>query len=123
MSNYIFVIFLAAQYYDNIDCFQQTHAKLRAQLLQCQWTDEKTKQVQKMNEREADTYEQLFERIRSEIEQAEKEIFETKIELEQARKIRRNRMEYDAMAKVSCIYILVLYSARIKLPSASAIIR
>ena len=65
-----------------------------------------------MNEREADTYEQLFERIRSEIEQAEKEIFETKIELEQARKIRRNRMEYDAMAKVSYMYILVLYSPR-----------
>ena len=81
-------------------------------MLQCQWTDEKTKQVQKMNEREADTYEQLFERIRSEIEQAEKEIFETKIELEQARKIRRNRMEYDAMAKVSYMYILVLYSPR-----------
>jgi len=68
-----------------------------------------------MNEREADTYEQLFERIRSEIEQAEKEIFETKIELEQARKIRRNRMEYDAMAKVSYIYSRVLYSSRIKI--------
>ena len=53
-----------------------------------------------MNAREADTYEQLFERIRSEIDQAEKEINETKIELEKARKIRRNRMEYDAMAKV-----------------------
>ena len=65
-----------------------------------------------MNEREADTYEQLFERIRSEIEQAEKEIFETKIELEQARKIRRNRMEYDAMAKVNYTYILVLYSTK-----------
>ena len=68
-----------------------------------------------MNEREADTYEQLFERIRSEIEQAEKEIFETKIELEQARKIRRNRMEYDAMAKVNYTYILVLYSPRFSL--------
>ena len=68
-----------------------------------------------MNEREADTYEQLFERIRSEIEQAEKEIFETKIELEQARKIRRNRMEYDAMAKVNYTYILVLYSPRINI--------
>ena len=78
----------------------KTHAKFRAQLLQCQWTDEKTKLVQAMNEREANTYEQLFERIRSDIEQAEKEINETKIELEQARKIRRNRMEYDAMAKV-----------------------
>ena len=67
-----------------------------------------------MNEREADTYEQLFERIRSEIEQAEKEIFETKIELEQARKIRRNRMEYDAMAKVSSIHSLILYSPKLK---------
>lgn len=53
-----------------------------------------------MNEREANTYEQLFERIRSEIEHAEKEINQTKIELEEARKIRRNKMEYDAMAKV-----------------------
>ena len=53
-----------------------------------------------MNEREANTYEELFERIRSDIEQAEKEINETKVELERARKIRRNRMEYDAMAKV-----------------------
>ena len=80
--------------------FIKTHAKLRAQLLQCQWTDEKTKLVQAMNEREANTYEELFERIRSDIEQAEKEINETKVELERARKIRRNRMEYDAMAKV-----------------------
>lgn len=77
----------------------KTHAKLRAQLLQCQWTDEKTKLVQAMNEREANTYEELFERIRSEIEEAENEINETKVELEEARKIRRNRMEYDAMAK------------------------
>ena len=78
----------------------QTHAKLRAQLLQCQWTEEKTKLVQAMNEREADTYERLFDKIRYEIEQAEKQINETKIELDTARKIRRNRMEYDAMAKV-----------------------
>jgi len=82
----------------------KTHAKLRAQLLQCQWTDEKTKLVQAMNEREANTYEELFERIRSEIEHAEKEINETKIELEKAKKIRRNKMEYDAMAKQINLY-------------------
>ena len=66
-----------------------------------------------MNQREAHTYEQLFERIRTEIEQAEKEINETKIDLEQARKIRRNRMEYDAMAKVIinifCFYFKLSY--------------
>merc|ERR1712109_387892 len=82
----------------------KTHAKLRAQLLQCQWTDEKTKLVQAMNEREANTYEQLFEKIRSEIEHAEKEINETKIELDKAKKIRRNKMEYDAMAKQINLY-------------------
>ena len=53
-----------------------------------------------MNEGEAETYENLFQRIRADVEQAEKEIHETKIELEKARKIRRNRMEYDALAKV-----------------------
>ena len=57
-----------------------------------------------MNEGEAETYENLFERIRADVEQAEKEIHETKIELEKARKIRRNRMEYDALAKV--IFVL-----------------
>lgn len=94
----------------SLSCFYflQTHAKLRAQLLQCQWTDEKTKLVQAMNEREANTYEELFERIRSEIEHAEKEINETKIELEKAKKIRRNKMEYDAMAKVKSFRLICL---------------
>ena len=58
-----------------------------------------------MNIREAETYEQLFEKIRSEIEHAEKEINETKIELDKAKKIRRNKMEYDAMAKVSTFFL------------------
>ena len=58
-----------------------------------------------MNEGEAETYENLFERIRADVEQAEKEIHETKIELEKARKIRRNRMEYDALAKVIFVSI------------------
>ena len=66
-----------------------------------------------MNVSEAETYEKLVERIRAEVEQAEKEINETKIELEKARKIRRNRMEYDAMAKVIFIsfkrYYVYLY--------------
>ena len=38
--------------------------------------------------------------FKNEIRKAEEEIRETKEELVKARKIRRNRMEYDAMAKV-----------------------
>lgn len=75
------------------------HAGLVAQLLHIEWTDAKSKLVQEMNEREANNYEHILEVIQTKLEEAEKDITEAKSELDQARLVRRNRMEYDSMAK------------------------
>jgi len=75
------------------------HAGLMAQLLHVEWTDAKSKLVQEMNIRETNNYEQILEVIQSKLEEAEKDIVEAKSELDRARIVRRNRMEYDSMAK------------------------
>ena len=41
----------------------------------------------------------LYEKINSEIEKSEKKIVASKIELQEARKIRKNRQEYDVLAR------------------------
>ena len=68
-------------------------------MAQCEWIESKSRLVQKMNRVEAENYEVLYDKIKDQIAHAEEEIRQTKDELIQARKIRRNRMEYDAMAR------------------------
>lgn len=75
-------------------------SRLMASMAQCEWTESKSKMVQEMNRKEAENYQLLFDNIKTEITKAEVEIRETKEELISARKIRKNRMEYDALAKV-----------------------
>lgn len=75
------------------------HAKLNSALMQIEWSDAKSKLVQEMNVQEATNYEQLLGKIQTKIAEADADIQEAKKELEQARLIRKNRMEYDAMAK------------------------
>merc|ERR1712080_315216 len=75
-------------------------SRLMASIAQCEWIENKSKMVQKMNGTEAENYEKLYEKIKNDISQAETQIKQTKEEVVQARKIRRNRMEYDALAKV-----------------------
>ena len=77
----------------------RTHAKLMSQLMQIEWSDAKSKLVQEMNIKEASNYEGILEKIKTQIESAEADIVEAKKELQEARHIRKNRMEYDAMAK------------------------
>lgn len=69
-------------------------------MAQCEWIQGKSSLVRDMNQKEAENYEKLYDQISREIVQAEKEIETTKVELIEARKIRRNRMEYDALAKI-----------------------
>ena len=52
-----------------------------------------------MNKMEQDNYEELYARINSEIERAQKKIIESKVDLLEARKIRKNRQEYDILAR------------------------
>jgi len=75
-------------------------SRLMASIAQCEWSENKSKLVQNMNRTEAKNYEKLYEKIKLEISQAEEQIRQTKEDLVEARKVRRNRMEYDALAKV-----------------------
>jgi THO complex subunit 7 len=52
-----------------------------------------------MNKLEQDKYEVLYKKINSEIERATKKIVESKKDLQEARKIRKNRQEYDILAR------------------------
>merc|ERR1712223_988249 len=64
----------------------------------CESINKKTKIVQKVTLQEANNYDNLVIKIEEKIENAKIEINEVKLELEHAKKIRRNRLEYDAMA-------------------------
>jgi THO complex subunit 7 len=52
-----------------------------------------------MNKMEQEQYKQLYQRINSEIERAQAKIVQSKVDLLDARKIRKNRQEYDIIAK------------------------
>ena len=79
---------------------KKQYSRLMASIAQCEWIENKSKLVQDMNKVEAKNYEELYDKIKQDIQDAEKDIRHTKEELIKARKIRRNRMEYDALAKV-----------------------
>lgn len=55
--------------------------------------------IVEMNRNEQENYKILYEKISNEIEKAKKKILENKAELVDARKIRKNRQEYDILAR------------------------
>jgi THO complex subunit 7 len=57
-----------------------------------------------MNNTEQENYENLYQKINNEIERAKKKIVESKVDLQEARKIRKNRQEYDILAKQILTY-------------------
>jgi THO complex subunit 7 len=60
--------------------------------------------VQDMNKNEQENYQNLYVKINSEIEKAKRKIQESKAELQEARKVRKNRQEYDILAKQIIAY-------------------
>jgi len=52
-----------------------------------------------MNRVEQENYQVLYEKINSEIEKAKRKIIESKLELQDAQKIRKNRQEYDVLSR------------------------
>ncbi|KAK3101600.1 hypothetical protein FSP39_004764 [Pinctada imbricata] len=76
------------------------HQRMLAQLAQSEYTIEKSLYVHRMNLREQENYEKLCKQIESKIKEATEKIAECKSELQQAKRIRKNRQEYDALAKV-----------------------
>ncbi|XP_078342095.1 THO complex subunit 7 homolog [Oculina patagonica] len=77
-----------------------TYQKMLVQLAQCEFAIGKTQTVFEMNELETENYEKIYNEIEQSISHAYEEITSCKTELQQAKRIRRNRQEYDALAKV-----------------------
>ncbi|XP_052780898.1 THO complex subunit 7 homolog [Mya arenaria] len=76
-----------------------TVQRMLATLAQSDHSIQKSAQVYKMNLLEQEKYELLNKQIKNQIEEAEKKILESKKELAEAKQIRKNRQEYDTMAK------------------------
>lgn len=57
-----------------------------------------------MNRNEQENYQVLYKKIDDEIEKAKVRIVEKKSELQDARKIRKNRQEYDVIARQILAY-------------------
>ncbi|XP_055852388.1 THO complex subunit 7 homolog isoform X2 [Episyrphus balteatus] len=79
---------------------QIIYDRLLAQLAQCTFAATKSQTIEKMIQQELKNYETLSNSIEASIELANKEIETSKDELVLAKKIRKNRMEYDVLAKV-----------------------
>ncbi|XP_071960278.1 THO complex subunit 7 homolog [Antedon mediterranea] len=77
-----------------------TYQKMLSTLAQIEFTMEKTHLIHDMNIKEMASYEQIYSNIESEMEEAKDAISTSKEELKKAKRVRRNRQEYDALAKV-----------------------
>lgn len=69
-------------------------------LAQCEFSIAKSQHVLAMNDAEMKNYEKLYSEIEVGIANAQKKIVENKLELQKAKSIRKNKQEYDALAKV-----------------------
>ena len=84
---------------DQASC-EQTYQRMLTQLASIEWSMEKSRQAESMNEAEQAQYKKVHGRVEEGIVKAKTEIEETKDELAEAKLVRKNRMEYDALAKV-----------------------
>ncbi|CAG4929468.1 THO complex subunit 7 homolog [Colias croceus] len=77
-----------------------THDRMLAQLAQCEFAVTKSQLGTEMMTAELKSYEDLSKIFESGIEIAKKNIEKSKIDLAQAKTVRKNRIEYDVLAKV-----------------------
>lgn len=71
-----------------------------SQMAQCEFAQKKSRFVSIMSIEELKNYDKMSKKIDVEIEEAIKDIELTKTELQDAKRIRKNRIEYDVLAKV-----------------------
>ena len=74
--------------------------RMLATIAQCELTMKKSLHVCEMNKKEQANYRQLHTHIEESIKEAAENIAECKIEMQNAKRIRKNRQEYDNLAKV-----------------------
>ncbi|XP_067133709.1 THO complex subunit 7 homolog [Centruroides vittatus] len=76
------------------------YERLKMTLAQCEFSMTKSQTVMAMNYSEMQNYEELYHKIEKGIAEAQQKIIDSKSELQQAKRIRKNKQEYDALAKV-----------------------
>ncbi|XP_058144574.1 THO complex subunit 7 isoform X1 [Dasypus novemcinctus] len=76
------------------------YQRMLSTLSQCEFSMGKTLLVYDMNLREMENYEKIYKEIECSIAGAHEKIAECKKQILQAKRIRKNRQEYDALAKV-----------------------
>uniref|UniRef100_A0A2M4BY10 Putative tho complex 7 n=1 Tax=Anopheles marajoara TaxID=58244 RepID=A0A2M4BY10_9DIPT len=85
---------------DGPETSQAMHDRLLAQLAQCEFDRKKSDFYAKVMEQELKNYAAISDAIESGIETAKKQIDQSKHNLVLAKKIRKNRMQYDVLAKI-----------------------
>ncbi|XP_060766744.1 THO complex subunit 7 homolog [Neoarius graeffei] len=76
------------------------YQRMLGSLSQCEFSMGKTLLVYDMNLKEMENYETIYADIEQSISAAHEKIAECKKEIQRAKRIRKNRQEYDALAKV-----------------------
>ncbi|PNF20781.1 hypothetical protein B7P43_G13978 [Cryptotermes secundus] len=79
---------------------QVLHDRMLAQLAQCEFAVTKSRLSALMSAAELQNYENLSRQIESGIEAAKRNIESTKLDFQDAKTVRKNRIEYDVLAKV-----------------------
>lgn len=74
--------------------------RMLVQLSQCEFSVKKSRKVAAMNAIELENYKNLSRKITLDIAEEKKKIEKTKLELIDAKRIRKNKMEYDVLGKV-----------------------
>lgn len=82
------------------NCSQAAYDRMLGQLAQCEFTVRKSAFSRKMMDDELENYKSISKAIDAGIEHAKVQITQSKENLVIAKKIRKNRMEYDVLAKV-----------------------
>ncbi|XP_035776571.1 THO complex subunit 7 homolog [Anopheles albimanus] len=85
---------------DGPETSQAMYDRLLAQLAQCEFDRKKSDFYAKVMEQELKNYAAISDAIESGIETAKKQIEQSKHNLVLAKKIRKNRMQYDVLAKI-----------------------
>ncbi|RUS77978.1 hypothetical protein EGW08_014239 [Elysia chlorotica] len=85
---------------EDSDNSQAMYQRMQAMIGQCEYTLEKGINTYEMNKQEQKNYEKLRKDIEDKIEEATARIAEAKTELLLAKCIRKNRQEYDNLAKI-----------------------
>ena len=80
---------------------RKAHDRIANVLAACEASEAKSALVREMNDAETRKYETLYTDIENGIEGTREDIKRTKEDLDEARRVRRNRMQYDALAKVT----------------------